>query len=153
MEGSMHRVPAYGQEHRDLVQDRRIQEANPRKPQPIATNIVISSKLARISASSWSACITGPGSTPLSATCLQRSSSRTEAPRNEVASQPRRSRAQPKNSERRLPLNLVSHVLGSPQFPSLSTPVRSTGHGGVDRWVRGEENASDHAPAWIVLDR
>ena len=24
---------------------------------------------------------------------------------------------------------------------------------GVDRWVRGEENASDHAPAWIVLDR
>ena len=25
--------------------------------------------------------------------------------------------------------------------------------GGVDRGVRGEENASDHAPAWIVLDR
>ena len=25
--------------------------------------------------------------------------------------------------------------------------------GGVDRWVRGEENASDHAPAWIELDR
>jgi exodeoxyribonuclease III len=24
--------------------------------------------------------------------------------------------------------------------------------GGVDRWVRGEENASDHAPAWIGLD-
>ncbi len=24
--------------------------------------------------------------------------------------------------------------------------------GGVDRWVRGEENASDHAPAWIQLD-
>jgi exodeoxyribonuclease III len=24
--------------------------------------------------------------------------------------------------------------------------------GGVDRWVRGEENASDHAPAWITLD-
>lgn len=23
--------------------------------------------------------------------------------------------------------------------------------GGVDRWVRGEINASDHAPAWIVL--
>jgi exodeoxyribonuclease-3 len=22
---------------------------------------------------------------------------------------------------------------------------------GVDRHVRGEENASDHAPAWIVL--
>ena len=25
--------------------------------------------------------------------------------------------------------------------------------GGVDRWIRGEENASDHAPAWIVLRR
>jgi exodeoxyribonuclease-3 len=24
--------------------------------------------------------------------------------------------------------------------------------GGVDQWVRGEDNASDHAPAWIVLD-
>jgi exodeoxyribonuclease III len=24
--------------------------------------------------------------------------------------------------------------------------------GGVDRWVRGEENASDHAPAWIELN-
>ena len=24
--------------------------------------------------------------------------------------------------------------------------------GGVDRWVRGEDNASDHAPAWITLD-
>jgi exodeoxyribonuclease-3 len=24
--------------------------------------------------------------------------------------------------------------------------------GGVDRWARGEENASDHAPAWIVVD-
>lgn len=24
--------------------------------------------------------------------------------------------------------------------------------GGVDRWVRGEANASDHAPVWIVLD-
>ena len=24
--------------------------------------------------------------------------------------------------------------------------------GGVDRSVRGEEYASDHAPAWIVLD-
>ena len=23
--------------------------------------------------------------------------------------------------------------------------------GGVDRWVRGEENASDHAPAWITI--
>ena len=24
--------------------------------------------------------------------------------------------------------------------------------GGIDRWVRGEENASDHAPAWILLN-
>jgi exodeoxyribonuclease III len=24
---------------------------------------------------------------------------------------------------------------------------------GVDRWVRGEEGASDHAPTWIVLER
>lgn len=24
---------------------------------------------------------------------------------------------------------------------------------GVDRWVRGEKNSSDHAPAWIILDR
>lgn len=24
--------------------------------------------------------------------------------------------------------------------------------GGVDRWVRGEENASDHAPEWVTLD-
>ena len=36
----------------------------------------------------------------------------------------------------------------------LSPTVRdSLVLGGVDRWVRGEENASDHAPAWIVLDR
>jgi exodeoxyribonuclease-3 len=33
--------------------------------------------------------------------------------------------------------------------PALS--VRLVG-GGVDRWARGEENASDHAPAWIALD-
>jgi exodeoxyribonuclease III len=24
--------------------------------------------------------------------------------------------------------------------------------GGVDRWPRGQENASDHAPTWIMLD-
>ena len=28
---------------------------------------------------------------------------------------------------------------------------RLTG-GGVDRWVRGEEDASDHAPAWVTLN-
>ena len=26
-------------------------------------------------------------------------------------------------------------------------------NGGVDRWVRGEENASDHAPAWIEIEQ
>jgi exodeoxyribonuclease-3 len=36
----------------------------------------------------------------------------------------------------------------------LSPPVcNRLVSGGVDRWVRGEANASDHAPAWIVLDR
>jgi len=24
--------------------------------------------------------------------------------------------------------------------------------GGIDRWARGQENASDHAPTWIMLD-
>jgi exodeoxyribonuclease-3 len=24
--------------------------------------------------------------------------------------------------------------------------------GGVDRWTRGQENASDHAPTWITLN-
>jgi len=24
--------------------------------------------------------------------------------------------------------------------------------GGVDRWARGQVNASDHAPTWIMLD-
>jgi len=24
--------------------------------------------------------------------------------------------------------------------------------GGVYRWARGQENASDHAPTWITLD-
>ena len=33
--------------------------------------------------------------------------------------------------------------------PTLSKKLK---HGGVDRWVRGEPNASDHAPAWISLD-
>ena len=32
--------------------------------------------------------------------------------------------------------------------PDLTGRLRD---GGVDRWVRGEENASDHAPAWIEL--
>jgi len=33
--------------------------------------------------------------------------------------------------------------------PSLSGKLVD---GGVDRWVRGEPNASDHAPTWISLD-
>ncbi len=40
----------------------------------------------------------------------------------------------------------LDHLLLS---PSISHQLVD---GGVDRWVRGEENASDHAPAWIVLN-
>ena len=40
----------------------------------------------------------------------------------------------------------LDHLLLSPAVS------RRLVRGGVDRWVRGEENASDHAPAWIVLD-
>ena len=40
----------------------------------------------------------------------------------------------------------LDHFLLSPQLASLLTDA------GVDRWVRGEENASDHAPAWITLN-
>jgi exodeoxyribonuclease-3 len=40
----------------------------------------------------------------------------------------------------------LDHLLLSPDLTE-----RLAG-GGVDRWVRGEENASDHAPAWIELD-
>ena len=39
----------------------------------------------------------------------------------------------------------LDHLLLSPKIAT------SLGDGGVDRWVRGEENASDHAPAWITL--
>jgi exodeoxyribonuclease-3 len=40
----------------------------------------------------------------------------------------------------------LDHFLLSPQVsPRLID-------GGIDRWVRGEGNASDHAPAWIELD-
>jgi len=40
----------------------------------------------------------------------------------------------------------LDHLLLSPQlFPLLIDA-------GVDRWVRGEDNASDHAPAWIRLE-
>jgi exodeoxyribonuclease III len=40
----------------------------------------------------------------------------------------------------------LDHILLS---PILSERLVESG---VDRWVRGEENASDHAPAWVVLD-
>ncbi len=40
----------------------------------------------------------------------------------------------------------LDHFLLSPSISELLVA------GGVDRWARGEENASDHAPAWIVLD-
>jgi len=40
----------------------------------------------------------------------------------------------------------LDHVLLSPE---MSERLIS---GGVDRWARGEENASDHAPAWVELD-
>lgn len=39
----------------------------------------------------------------------------------------------------------LDHLLLSPDVCELLVD------GGVDRWVRGAENASDHAPAWIVL--
>jgi exodeoxyribonuclease III len=42
----------------------------------------------------------------------------------------------------------LDHLLLSPK--SKLGPVLVDA--GVDRWARGEDNASDHAPAWIVLD-
>jgi exodeoxyribonuclease-3 len=40
----------------------------------------------------------------------------------------------------------LDHILLSPQMSARLA------EGGVDRWVRGEENASDHAPAWVTLN-
>ena len=40
----------------------------------------------------------------------------------------------------------LDHLLLSPQLSQCLVG------GGVDRWVRGEVNASDHAPVWIALD-
>ena len=39
----------------------------------------------------------------------------------------------------------IDHVLLS---PALAPRLRDAG---VDRWVRGEPKASDHAPAWVAL--
>lgn len=41
----------------------------------------------------------------------------------------------------------LDHILLS---PNLSARLE---RGGVDRWVRGEENASDHAPAWVEIQQ
>jgi exodeoxyribonuclease-3 len=40
----------------------------------------------------------------------------------------------------------LDHLLLSPDIATRLIDA------GVDRWVRGEDNASDHAPAWITLD-
>jgi exodeoxyribonuclease-3 len=40
----------------------------------------------------------------------------------------------------------LDHLLLSPKISKRLVD------GGVDRWVRGEENASHHAPAWILRD-
>jgi exodeoxyribonuclease-3 len=40
----------------------------------------------------------------------------------------------------------LDHILLSPDMSERLI------EGGIDRWVRGEENASDHAPAWVTLD-
>jgi len=40
----------------------------------------------------------------------------------------------------------LDHFLLSPNLSSRLVD------GGVDRWARGQENASDHAPTWITLD-
>jgi len=40
----------------------------------------------------------------------------------------------------------LDHLLLSPDMSERLVD------GGVDRWMRGEENASDHAPAWVTLN-
>jgi exodeoxyribonuclease-3 len=40
----------------------------------------------------------------------------------------------------------LDHILLSPALRDRLV------EGGVDRWARGEDNASDHAPAWITID-
>jgi len=39
----------------------------------------------------------------------------------------------------------LDHILLA---PAISARLRT---GGVDRWTRGEENSSDHAPAWVAM--
>jgi exodeoxyribonuclease-3 len=40
----------------------------------------------------------------------------------------------------------LDHIMLSPEMSQRLV------QGGVDRWVRGEENASDHAPAWLEIE-
>jgi exodeoxyribonuclease III len=40
----------------------------------------------------------------------------------------------------------LDHFVLSPQLSERLVD------GGVDRWVRGEVNASDHAPVWVALE-
>jgi exodeoxyribonuclease-3 len=40
----------------------------------------------------------------------------------------------------------LDHILLSPEMSEQLVDA------GVDRWARGEEDASDHAPAWVMLD-
>ncbi len=40
----------------------------------------------------------------------------------------------------------IDHLLLSPQVTDRLTGA------GVDRWARGQEKASDHAPTWVTLD-
>ena len=40
----------------------------------------------------------------------------------------------------------LDHILLS---ETLAAGLRDAG---VDRWVRGEDNSSDHAPAWVEVD-
>jgi len=41
----------------------------------------------------------------------------------------------------------IDHLLLSPELAGQLVDA------GVDRWVRGLDGASDHAPAWIEFDR
>jgi exodeoxyribonuclease III len=50
-----------------------------------------------------------------------------------------------KHWERNAGLRIDHLLLNAPLAPCLA-------EAGVDRWVRGEEHASDHAPAWVRLD-
>ena len=51
--------------------------------------------------------------------------------------------------------HILAGLLGSLRLPALllnSELAPCLVETGVDRWVRGQEHASDHAPAWVRLD-